>query len=226
MTKLPETVEPFRVVAIDGGAASGKSSTSRRLARLRHWLHVDTGSHYRAVALAALHAGLEPLDSPGLRQFIASLSLSSHIEGNESLICFNGGPPPRPEDLRSEPVNQAVSPLSAIPFVREAVKAYQREQVELARQHGFNGIVMDGRDIGTVILPQADLKVFLHADVETRQRRREAEGAADTIKDRDKRDSSRATAPLKPASDAVLIDNSNLSLEEVVQKVLSLLPES
>ncbi|MEX0331993.1 MAG: (d)CMP kinase, partial [Puniceicoccaceae bacterium] len=139
MTNNPEADTPFRVIAIDGGAASGKSSTSRRLAEMCHWLHVDTGSHYRAVALAALQAGLEPRDTPELRQFIASLELSSHVERNESHICFNAGEPPRPADLRSEPVNQAVSPLSAIPFVREAVKAYQQQQVELARDEGFKG---------------------------------------------------------------------------------------
>lgn len=226
MTSNPEPGKPFHVVAIDGGAASGKSSTSRRLAEQCHWLHVDTGSHYRAVALAALRAGLQPVDSPGLRQFIGTLSFSSRIVGNQSLICFNEGDPPEDADLRSEPVNQAVSPLSALPFVREAVKAYQQQQVGLARENGFNGIVMDGRDIGTVILPGADLKIFLHADMETRQQRREAEGASDAISDRDRRDSSRSTAPLKPAADAVLIDNSNLSLEGVVRKILSLLPDS
>jgi cytidylate kinase len=216
---------PFKVVAIDGGAASGKSSTSRLIATRCHWLHVDTGSHYRAVALASLLAGLPPEDSPAMRDFIASLSFATRISGNESLICFNGHEPPREQDIRSDNVNRTVSPLAALPFVREAVKAYQRQQVDLARENGFKGIVMDGRDIGTVILPDADLKIFLFADPGTRQRRRELEGATDTISDRDHRDSTRATAPLKPAPDAVLIDNSNLSLEEVVEKVLSLLPE-
>jgi cytidylate kinase len=108
--------------------------------------------------------------------------------------------------------------------VREAVKSYQREQVDVARQEGFAGVVMDGRDIGTVILPDADLKVFLQADPDTRQRRREMEGATDVIRDRDRRDSSRATAPLKPASDAVVIDNSEIGLEEVVDIIIGLLP--
>ena len=213
----------FLVVAIDGGAASGKSSTSKLLASRRDLLHVDTGSHYRAVAFAALQGGLAPEDSPGLRRFLAGLALSSRIEGHESRICFNDAPPPGDADLRSEAVNRAVSPFSALPCVRETVKAYQRDQLRLAREHGFKGIVMDGRDIGTVILPDADLKVFLTADAATRQRRREREGGSDTISDRDKRDSSRATAPLKAAPDAVILDNSNLTLEQVVARIEDLL---
>jgi cytidylate kinase len=226
MTNNPPKDAGFRIVAIDGGAASGKSTTSRQLAQRCNWLHVDTGSHYRTVALAGFQAGLQPEDTPELRTFIDSLEFSSRVVGNESLICFNDHAPPRQEDIRSDAVNQIVSPLSALPFVREAVKAYQRQQVEVAREHGFKGIVMDGRDIGTVILPDADLKIFLHADPGTRQRRRELEGAMDTISERDKRDSTRATAPLRPAADAVLLDNSSLNLEEVVQKILALLPDT
>lgn len=223
MTDNPEQNDAFAVIAIDGGAASGKSSTSKLLASRRQLLHVDTGSHYRAVAFAALQAGLPAEDSPALRQFLAGLSLSSRIVGHESLIRFGDGDPPEAADLRSNAVNRVVSPFSALPSVREAVKAYQRNQVGLARERGFNGIVMDGRDIGTVILPDAGLKVFLTADAATRQRRRELEGGKDTISDRDKRDSSRATAPLRPAGDAVIIDNSTLSLDEVVARIEDLL---
>ena len=223
MTFKDSNPDCFLVVAIDGGAASGKSSTSKLLARRRHLLHVDTGSHYRAVAFAALRAGLGPEATPALRRFIAGLSPASRIAGHESRICFAGDPPLGNADLRSEPVNRTVSPFSALPFVRDAVKAYQRDQIRLAREHGFNGIVMDGRDIGTVILPDADLKVFLTADAATRQRRRELEGAADTISERDRRDSSRATAPLKAAADAVILDNSHLSLEQVVARIEDLL---
>jgi cytidylate kinase len=224
MTNNTNSGEHFHVVAIDGGAASGKSSTSKVLAARRNFLHVDTGSHYRAVALASLQAGLHPADSARLREFICTLEFSSQVKGNESLICFEGGEPPRNEDLRSEAVNRTVSPYSALPFLRDAVKTYQRQQVQIAKENGFSGIVMDGRDIGTVILPHADLKIFLHADTETRQRRRTLEGASDTISERDKRDSTRLTAPLKPAEDAILLDNSHLSLEEVVDKIIALLP--
>jgi cytidylate kinase len=226
MTNNPFSGKPFFVVAIDGGAASGKSSTSRLLAGRCNWLHVDTGSHYRAVAFACLQKGIDPVDSEQLRAFIDSLEFDSRVIGHESFICFKGDEPLRQADIRSDPVNATVSPIAALPFVREAVKAYQRDQVRVAREQGFDGVVMDGRDIGTVILPDADLKIFLHADPGTRQRRRELEGATDAISDRDKRDSTRATAPLKPAPDAVLLDNSTISLEEVVERVIGLLPES
>lgn len=221
--------QKFRVIAIDGGAASGKSSTSRALAARHKLMHVDTGSHYRAVSLACLRHGLPAEDTPELRSYVAALTLGSCLENSESRICLESAQPVSQHDLRSDAVNAVVSPFSAMPFIREAVKAYQRSQVDLARNNGFDGIVMDGRDIGTVILPDADLKVFMTADAETRQRRRELEGATDTVADRDKRDSSRKTAPLKAASDAVVIDNSTLSLEEVVDQIsnlLSALPET
>ncbi len=215
--------KPFWVIAIDGGAASGKSSTSRELAVRHNLMHVDTGSHYRAVSFACLREGMEAADSPQLRAFVAGLNLGSVIDGIESRICLESSGPIGQEDLRSDAVNGVVSPISAMPFVRQAVKAYQRSQVSVARDNGFDGIVMDGRDIGTVILPDADLKIFMVADPQTRQRRRELEGAADTVAERDTRDSSRKTAPMKAADDAIVIDNSNLSLPEVVDRISDLL---
>lgn len=226
MTFPAPSEKKFLVIAIDGGAASGKSSTAKALCRQCHFLHVDTGSHYRAVALACLKAGVPPVDGPVLRGFLDGLVFGSLLRAHESLICFGDGPPPVAADLRSEEVNQSVSFFAALPVVRDAVKVYQRDQVDLARRHGFNGIVMDGRDIGTVILPDADLKVFLVADPSTRQNRRQLEGGVDAVAQRDKWDSTRKTAPLKPARDAVIIDNSNLSLEQVVQRILGLIEAS
>lgn len=222
MTNNPD--QPgFKVLALDGGAASGKSSTARLLASRRNFLHVDTGSHYRAVALACLRAGVPPDEGEPLGAFLRRLVLTSRIIDRESRVCLGDQPPVEPAELRTEAVNRCVSQFAAVPAVREAVKAYQRSQVGLARNSGFAGIVMDGRDIGTVILPDADLKVFLTADPQTRQHRRVLEGAVDVVADRDKRDSSRATAPLKPAPDAVVIDNSDIPLEAVVGKILALL---
>ena len=206
----------FYVIAVDGGAASGKSSTSRLLAEECHFLHVDTGAHYRAVALACQEAGIGPEEKEELVSFLGNLTLESTIHGHESLVSFSGRPPPGEDDLRSEAVNRTVSAYAAESVVREAVKAYQREQVDVARTNGFKGVVLDGRDIGTVILPSADLKIFLVADPATRQGRRFREGGADVVADRDERDSSRAVAPLRPAPDAVIIDNSAIPLEEVV----------
>jgi cytidylate kinase len=226
MTSNRQTIRSFNVIAIDGGAASGKSSTSIRLAEKCNFLHVDTGSHYRAVTHACLQNGLEARETSELRKAVRDMSFSTRICGHEAQICISGGPPLTNGELRSPEVNAQVSPMSAIPMVREAVKTYQREQVEVARLNGFSGIVMDGRDIGTVILPDADLKIFLKADPAKRQLRRQLEGSTDAIGDRDKRDASRATAPMKAADDAVIIDNSDISLEEVVDEIIQLLPES
>ncbi|MFO7725386.1 MAG: (d)CMP kinase [Oceanipulchritudo sp.] len=215
----PDREDSFHVVAIDGGAASGKSSTARLLARQCHFLHVDTGSHYRAVALACQEAGIGPEETEKLAPFLTSLTLESIIRGHESLVSFSGRKPPAEEALRSEGVNRTVSAYAAEPLVRETVKAYQRRQVEVARENGFSGVVLDGRDIGTVILPDADLKIFLIADSSTRQQRRLREGGTDVVADRDQRDASRTVAPLRAAPDAVVIDNSAIPLEEVVRLV-------
>ena len=212
----------FKVVALDGGAASGKSSTSRALAERRHFLHIDTGAHYRAVTAQALQTGLEPIEGPELLALLAGLALETEIANRSGLLKINGQVP---EDatLRSEAVNAAVSKFAALPAVRDAVKRYQQSQVDVARENGFRGIVMDGRDIGSVILPQADLKVFLLADAETREKRRLAQGITDAIAQRDKMDTKRKTAPLAAAPDAVKIDNSSLSLAEVVRMIEALL---
>ncbi len=226
MTNNCQTLKSFNVIAIDGGAASGKSSTSRRLAEKCNFLHVDTGSHYRAVTYACLEKGLEPRETSELKDVVRDLTFSTRICGHEAQICIAGDQPLGNGELRSPEVNAQVSPMSAIPLVREAVKTYQRQQVEVARLKGFSGIVMDGRDIGTVILPDADVKIFLKADPAKRQLRRQLEGSTDAIGDRDKRDASRATAPMKAADDAIIIDNSDISLEEVVDRIVALLPGS
>ncbi len=222
MTNDPIKLPSFRVIAIDGGAASGKSSTSRLLAERLNLMHVDTGSHYRAVTLVCLRQGLTLQDIDALKQSLAAMSFGTVVDGHSAHMRVNGEPPFTDDQLRSPEVNAMVSPYSAIPEVRQAVKAYQQSQVTTARERGFAGLVMDGRDIGTVILPHADLKVFLTADAVTRQRRRQLEGSIDTIDDRDKRDASRATAPMRIAQDAVVIDNSSIPLVEVVEHILSL----
>lgn len=221
---MPES-DHFHVVALDGGAASGKSSTSRELAARRNFLHIDTGAHYRAVTAQALAAALKATDGPALNALLENLTFETEITDRSGLLKLNGKVP---EDatLRTEAVNGAVSKFAAIPAVRDAVKRYQQSQVEVAQRNGFNGIVMDGRDIGSVILPDANLKVFLFADPETREKRRMAQGIKDTISQRDKMDEKRKTAPLSASPDAVKIDNSDLSLAEVVDKIGALLDAS
>lgn len=215
----------FKVVAVDGGAASGKSSTSRCVAADCHFMHVDTGAHYRAVTASALQQGLKALDSAELIFFLNSLRFDTIVRGNSAFISLNGKIPDGAE-LRTAAVNANVSDFAALPAVRMAVKNYQRQQADVARAHGFAGLIMDGRDIGTVIFPDADLKVFLVADATTRAARRADEGQADSIANRDAIDSKRATAPLQAAGDAVVIDNSNMPLEAVVATIIRLLFEN
>lgn len=219
MTNPENTAAPFTVVAIDGGAASGKSSTARLIARRFNLLHVDTGTHYRSLARACLDAGVAPADAPPLHDFLHSMRLGTVVEDFQSRLAINGTEPFSDERIRSEDVNRNVSLFAALPAVREAVKRYQQDQVATAMHHGFGGLVMEGRDIGTVILPHANIKIFLTADAATRQNRRQQEGGVDRVEDRDKLDSSRATAPLRPAPDAICIDNSTLSLEGVAERV-------
>lgn len=210
------------IIAVDGGAASGKSSTSRRVAAALHFLHVDTGAHYRAVTHAALQAGVLPVENHALARFLDGLKLATEIEDREGRIRLNGRVPAE-EDLRSAEVNAHVSRFAALPSVREAVKTYQRSQARAAADAGFKGLIMDGRDIGTVIFPDASLKVFLMADETTRATRRADEGHTDAIAERDHMDARRAIAPLLAADDAVVIDNSQMSLEEVVERVIHLI---
>lgn len=212
---------PFLIIAVDGGAASGKSSTSRRVAAALHLLHIDTGTHYRAVTHAALVAGIEPSESEALAAFLQELEFATEIEDREGRIRLNGRVP-ADADLRSAGVNAEVSKFAALPSVRNAVKAYQREQAQVAEDAGFHGLIMDGRDIGTVIFPDARLKIFLVADEATRTTRRAIEGHTDAIAARDRMDAKRTTAPLLAAEDAVVIDNSQLTLEQVVEQVIAL----
>jgi len=210
---------PFKIVSVDGGAASGKSSTSNGVASELNLMHVDTGSHYRAVTLACLQAGIGPEED--LTGFLSGLELGTVIEGNSACICLNGEKID-PASLRSEAVNKNVSPFAAVPEVREKVKFYQRAQAEIAQKESFTGLIMEGRDIGSVIFPNADLKIYLIADEATRSARRKDEGQSDTIAERDKIDSSRKTAPLKQPEGSIAINTGNFTLKEVIAQVVDL----
>jgi cytidylate kinase len=126
-------------------------------------------------------------------------------------------------EIRGPEVTAAVSHFAAIPEVRAALLAYQRGQADVARAHGFRGLVMEGRDIGSVIFPDAGLRFYLHADVEARAKRRELEGRADAVAERDRMDATRKTAPLVLASGAIDIDSTYLNLEQVVDKLSALI---
>jgi cytidylate kinase len=214
---------PFIIVAIDGGAASGKSSTARALAARFNLLHVDTGSFYRAVTAELLRRGVGVGDLPAVPPALAQLRLGTHLEGRTAVMEINGRA--AGDEIRGEAVNAAVSHFAAIPALRTALMAYQRGQAAVARAHGFRGLVMEGRDIGSVIFPDADFRFFLQADLAERKRRREDEGRVDKIQERDRLDLSRPNAPLACPPGAIAIDSTHLSLDEVVATAAKLIGE-
>jgi cytidylate kinase len=211
---------PFIIVAIDGGAASGKSSTSRAISERFHLLHVDTGSFYRAVTAELLRRGVGADDPAAVEQAVSSLRLTTRVQGRGASMEIDGRV--AGEEIRSPEVNAAVSHFAAIPAVRAALLAYQRGQAEVARAHGFRGLVMEGRDIGSVIFPEADFRFFLHADPAERARRRAEQGQTDQIAERDRLDTQRKTAPLTCPAGAIDIDSTFLTLEQVVDRLAGL----
>lgn len=212
-------MKKFTTIAIDGGAGSGKSTTATNLSTKLNFLHVDTGSHYRSIASVLIN------ESVGFNQIDENLNkfkLSSFVSGSKSLLLINDNLVPE-SILRSEEVNNSVSKYASISSVRNLLFEYQRSQVELAKKHNFNGLVMEGRDIGSIILPNADLKLFLHAPDSIRQNRRSGDGEKDQILQRDQMDTSRKVAPLVQSVDSIMINTGELSIEEVFSQILSLI---
>lgn len=206
---------PFIIVAIDGGAASGKSSSSRTLSERFNLLHVDTGSFYRAITAELLRRGVQANDLAAVKSALADVKLDTRVDGRSAQMEIGGRIVPDAE-IRSRHVNDHVSHFAAIPELRTALLEYQRSQAQVARARGFRGLVMEGRDIGSVIFPDATFRFFLHAHPEERARRRASEGGQDSISERDRLDSSRKTAPLACPPGAVSIDTTHLTLPEVV----------
>ena len=212
-------MKKFTTTAIDGGAGSGKSTTATNLSTKLNFLHVDTGSHYRSIASVLIN------ESVGFNQIDENLNkfkLSSSVSGSKSLLLINDNLVPE-SILRSQEVNNSVSKYASISSVRNLLFQYQRSQVELAKMHNFNGLVMEGRDIGSIILPNADLKLFLHAPDSIRQNRRSGDGEKDQILQRDQMDTSRKVAPLVQSADSIMINTGELSIEEVFSQILSLI---
>jgi cytidylate kinase len=208
---------PFIIVAIDGGAASGKSSSSRSLADRFNLLHVDTGSFYRHITAELLRRGVPHSDLAALKDALAGLTFSTRLDGRSAQMLIAGQP--AGDEIRDQRVNEHVSHYAAIPAVRQALLGYQRGQVAVAQQHGFRGLVMEGRDIGSVIFPDADFRFFLHADPVERAKRRAAEGRQDSITERDRLDSSRKASPLTCPPGAIDIDSTRLTLAQVVDQM-------
>ena len=208
----------FIIVAIDGGAASGKSSTSRAISERFNLLHVDTGSFYRALTAELLQRGVATGDHVAVKNALAQLTLSTRVIGRSAFMEIDGEIVPETR-IRSAEVTAAVSHFAAIPELRAALLAYQRGQADVAKTKNFRGLVMEGRDIGSVIFPDADFRFFLHADPVERARRRAQQGQPDQIAERDRLDSERKTAPLILPPGATGIDSTYLTLEQVVGKI-------
>lgn len=219
----------FYSVAIDGPAGAGKSTMARRAAAELNFVYVDTGAIYRTVGFAALRAGIDPKNADAVAALLPSLHLElqwtpdgvQHVVLNDDDLTGS---------IRQPEVSAAASQVSAVPAVRQFLLDTQRD---VARTHN---VIMDGRDIGTVVLPNADVKIFLSASPEVRARRRwlelQASGRPDTFEDvlkdmneRDYRDTHRAIAPLRCAEDAVKLDTSYLSLEESISEILNIIRE-
>jgi cytidylate kinase len=212
---------PFIIIAIDGGAASGKSSSSRILAEQFNLLHVDTGSFYRHITYELLRRGVPHTDLAALRAALGALKFTTRLDGRSARMLIDGQP--AGDEIRGQSVNDHVSHYAAIPEVRHTLLGYQRGQADVARQHGFRGLVMEGRDIGSVIFPQAEFRFYLHADPAERAKRRAKEGQQDSIAERDRLDSSRKASPLVVPAGAIDIDSTHLTLEQVVDRMAALI---
>jgi cytidylate kinase len=217
------------VVAVDGPAGTGKSSVSRGLARSLRARYLDTGAMYRIVTLAVLRAGIDLTDIPAIEVATADVPLSVGYDPNEDQAYLDAEDVSR--EIRGDAVTRAVSAVSAVPAVRARLVGLQRELAV-----GPGSVVVEGRDIGTVVLPDADVKIFLTASAEVRAQRRNkqnvASGLADDyetvladVKRRDHLDSTRAVSPLRAADDAVLVDTSDTTESEVVKRLSELVQQ-
>ena len=211
------------IIAIDGPAASGKSTTAQKVAEKLGFIYMDTGAMYRAVTLSIILEGIDPEDSRRLHKLLDELFLDLKWENRHLAVFLNGKDVT--EDIRSVEVTKRVSAVSAIPKVREKMVAIQQSL------GSRTDCVIEGRDIGTVVFPNADWKFYITANYDSRARRRqrdllalgENQSIAQLIKDlkvRDKKDSSRLLSPLKRAVDAIEIDTTHLTINEQVKLII------
>jgi len=208
---------PHIVIAIDGPAASGKSSVARALARKLRYVYVNTGAMYRAVTWLALEKGVPPVDAGRVNQLLHYTDMVCGVSEFESTIMLDGiDPAPH---LVAQGVNANVSLIAAIPEVRRVLTKKQR-----AFAFDYD-VVMEGRDIGSAVFPETPYKFYIDASAEVRAQRRARQGLQDSIASRDKQDSTRRTSPLVIAEDAHVIDSSNLTIEGVVGEIFGRLKQ-
>ena len=216
---MPSNSTPFKIITIDGGAATGKSSTARAIAERLDFMHVDTGAHYRTLTYALIKAGGDLEKPDTVPELLKSLEFKTLVEERSAQLTINGQVL-NDADIRSPEVNAKVSQFAALSPVRESLFQYQRGQACIARDQGrFSGLVMEGRDIGSVIFPEADFRFFLFADEAKRVARRSEEGQIDSIAERDKKDRTRKAAPLVCPNGAIKIDTGRLNLDQVVDSI-------
>lgn len=217
-------------IALDGPAGAGKSSIAKRTAKALGYIYVDTGALYRTIGLAAMRAGVEPQPSDEVDSLLSRITVSLEFnEQGEQVVLLDG------EDvsslIRTPEASMMASKISAVPSVRAYLLDLQRD---MAKTHN---VIMDGRDIGTVVLPDAKVKIFLTASPEARAERRYkelVEKGTDTtyeevlrdVKERDYNDSHRAIAPLKPAEDSILVDTTELDFEQSVEAIINVIKEN
>ncbi len=222
MDRLSKAIQ----VAIDGPASSGKSTIAKKIAKKLAYVYLDTGAMYRAITLLALDEHIPAEDADALKVLAEASDITFEPGENDQRVLVNGQD--QSEAIRTDRISKAVSAYSAVSEVRQVLVEKQRAYT----QNG-QGVVMDGRDIGTVVLPDAEVKIFLTASAEERGRRRFLENQAkgysemnledliEDIKRRDLYDSTREDSPLVPAEDAVMLDSSDLTLEEVEASILA-----
>ena len=215
-------------IAIDGPAGAGKSTIAKKVAAEKNYMYVDTGAMYRAMALYLYRLGIDPDDSAAISSNCAGADITIEYRDGQQVVLLAG------ENVNAYLRTPQVSDMASRTSVNGDVRAKLVElQQELARRQN---VVMDGRDIGTVVLPDARVKIFLTASVQVRAKRRylelmEKDGSADLkeieaqIRERDERDMNRPISPLKQAEDAVLVDTSDMTIDEVVEKILAIIDE-
>lgn len=218
------------ILAVDGPSGTGKSTTCRALAKQLDAKYIDTGAMYRVATLAVMRHGVDPADKEAVISATANLPLEVSDDPDSTQVLFDGADVSR--IIREDEVTQNVSAVSAIPEVRENLVALQRTLAQRAHR-----AIVEGRDIGTVVLADAPAKAFMTASAEVRAQRRhdqnekagiasDFESVLADVQRRDAADSSRATSPLRPADDATVVDTSDMSPEDVVQALINVVKES
>jgi cytidylate kinase len=204
-----------RVIAIDGPAASGKSSVARELSRRLGFVYVNSGAIYRAITWHILQKKIHPEESDRIAGALRVAGIMCRLQDNESRILIGGVDPG--EHLRDDPVNKSVAGVSQFPVVRQLVAKKLHED---AQSHD---LIVEGRDIGSVVFPDTPYKFYIDASPEVRLQRRAAQGERDEIAIRDRADSLRAVSPLVIAKDAHVIDTSHLTIQQVIDQIIGLL---